>query len=270
MTSSEETEVKIPNENDTSKPARKRHGARNQHRHKDFAKWIVKTFPQSIKDAKDSTEPGSASPSNISENSTGHILDVAGGKGELSARLTLCHTLRVEMVDPRAADIYDCFHKQVFKSLPKKWQQRINSQDPERIKSVINHRFHQFEQYFPSDGNDVITELMRDEKLLDAVQRSTLIIGMHADGATEAIVDIALHFRKPFIVVPCCVFPNLFRSRFVPSDDDPEKMLPVRNHEQLCKYLSMKDSHFVVETLPFEGRNCGIWWDGNCCDGDEE
>jgi hypothetical protein len=30
----------------------------------------------------------------------------------------------------------------------------------------------------------------------------------------------------------------------------------------------MKDSHFVMETLPFEGRNIGIWWDGVHRDGD--
>ena len=46
-------------------------------------------------------------------------------------------------------------------------------------------------------------------------------------------------------------------------------MVPVRNHEQFCRYLALKDSHFVVETLPFEGRNIAIWWDGKCKDGDE-
>jgi hypothetical protein len=257
------TNCKISEENSCTKPARKRHGANNQYRHKFFIKWIAKTFPQSVKNAKDDTELGSTAPGNI-------LLDVAGGKGELSARLSLCLCLKVIMIDPRTANIYDCFQKHVFNSLPKKWQERMSSQDPDRIKSIIKHRFHQFEQYFPSDGNDVIAELNRDERLLDAVQRSTLIIGMHADGATEAIVDIALHYRKPFIVVPCCVFPNFFRHRCIPSDDDPEKMVPVRNHEQFCKYLSLKDSHFIVETLPFEGRNIGIWWDGKVRDGDEE
>jgi hypothetical protein len=33
-----------------------------------------------------------------------------------------------------------------------------------------------------------------------------VIIGMHPDQATEAIVDMALKYRKPFAVVPCCVF----------------------------------------------------------------
>ena len=39
-------------------------------------------------------------------------------------------------------------------------------------------------------------------------QESThdLIIGMHPDQATEPIIDMALKYKKPFAVVPCCVF----------------------------------------------------------------
>ena len=33
-----------------------------------------------------------------------------------------------------------------------------------------------------------------------------IIIGMHPDQATEVIVDMALKYRKPFALVPCCVF----------------------------------------------------------------
>jgi len=105
-------------------------------------------------------------------------------------------------------------------------------------------------------------------------------VGLHADGATEAIVDAALLYRKPFVVVPCCVFPNLFRDRYVrvPLVDAPEdggdagqesgariveeKRVPVRTHEQFCRYLLEKDQRFMREVLPFEGRNVAIWWDG--------
>ena len=36
----------------------------------------------------------------------------------------------------------------------------------------------------------------------------------------------------------------------------------VRSYEQFCRYLVQKDERFVMETLPFEGRNIAIWWDG--------
>jgi len=53
---------------------------------------------------------------------------------------------------------------------------------------------------------------------------------MHPDQATESIVDFALHFNKPFAVIPCCVFPRLFPNRFVVkrtvvSSQDPSSSL---------------------------------------------
>lgn len=40
---------------------------------------------------------------------------------------------------------------------------------------------------------------------------------MHADQATEPLVDWALALNKPFAVLPCCVFPNLFPARLAPQ-----------------------------------------------------
>lgn len=275
----------------TTTTTRKRHGARNQHRHKFFVKWIIEKFPDAVRQAKDDDS--------ANDNRHCHVLDIAGGKGELSARLTICHCLFVQMVDPRPANLYDCFYKNVYRSLPKKWQEKISTSrcsdkdHPDKIQTTLDARFHQFVKSFPCDGgidveedekngckipSAVVVQLQQDAELVQAVKNCTLMIGMHADGATEAIVDIALYYRKPFVVVPCCVFPNLFQHRMVPrirrekvnnnEDNDleednqtisePEEMTPVRTHEQFCRYLAMKDSHFVMETLPFEGRNIGI------------
>ena len=99
--------------------------------------------------------------------------------------------------------------------------------------------------------------------MLEAVRHTTLLIGMHSDSsATEAIVHIALHYCKPFMVVPCCVFLNFFKQQFLPSEEAEGKMVPVRSRKQFCRYLALKDSHFAVETLLFEGRNTCILWDG--------
>lgn len=275
-----------------------RHGARNQHRHKHVVKWIVKTFPEAIRLAKYDDDQSSTAiasseseskiyESNNEESSNSnriqmHILDVAGGKGELAARLTLCHRLCVRMVDPRPADILDCFHKIVFRSLPKKWQEKIKSQDAQILQTAIQRRFHQHIMYFPSDSDKsmCISELEKNKELLETVKSASLLIGMHSDGATEAIVDVAMHFRKPFMVVPCCVFPNFFTHRFIPknveqinkkefAERNKNDMIAVRSHEQFCQYLLLKDSHFIMETLPFEGRNTAIWWDGLELDTDE-
>ena len=47
----------------------------------------------------------------------------------------------------------------------------------------------------------------------EVLRSAQLIVGYHADEATEAVVDLALALRKPFVIVPCCVFPKLFPGR---------------------------------------------------------
>lgn len=227
-------------------PQRKRHGARNQHRHKSFVKWLIDTFP--MEPFVNEEDPIMSSPV---------VLDVAGGKGEVSARLTMCHLQKVVMVDPRPADLVRCFDTLVYPKIPQKWQKRLDDQreeNPSIVKDKLDLRFLQLVTTF-----DEYT-VTSDPNLRKAIQNATLILGLHADGATEAIVDAALRHQKPFCVVPCCVFPNLFRSRKV--QNEAGEMVPVRSHEQFCKYLADKDDRFKIEALPFEGRNVAIWWDG--------
>lgn len=256
-----------------------RHGARNQHRHKQFAKWILDTFPHVLQDCSNTNDVGEhrsckvdATAEKSSTPQKMHVLDVAGGKGELSARLSLCHKLNVRMIDPRPADIESVYMNSVVPKLPNKWQKSIEErmqQAPTFVQDEIKKRFSQLVMpfiappYAPSPANE------EENTLDDAVRNASLLIGLHADGATEAIVDAALLYRKPFVVVPCCVFPNLFSERYVrvPMDDNGEstphkKRVPVRTHDQFCQYLLDKDNRFVKEVLPFEGRNIAIWWDG--------
>lgn len=220
-----------------NKQGRKRHGARNQHRHKIFVKWLLDTFD---------LRHGS------------HILDVAGGKGEVSARLCMCHCQQVIMVDPRPADIVNCFETLVLPKIPNKWQRRLEDQranNPTFVYDTVHSRFQQLVTTFDDHTLQQSTELQ------DAVQNASILLGLHADGATEAIVDAALKYQKPFVVVPCCVFPNLFRERLV-WNDESNRMVSVRSHQQFCQYLVAKDPRFRLEVLPFEGRNVAIWWDG--------
>lgn len=70
-------------------------------------------------------------------------------------------------------------------------------------------------------------------------------MGLHADEATEAIVDAGLRYGKPFAVVPCCVFADLFPER--PG---------VRTHAELCEYLVEKAGPGArLDFLRFEGKN---------------
>eukprot|EP00571_Detonula_confervacea_P000313 CAMPEP_0172331174 /NCGR_PEP_ID=MMETSP1058-20130122/61790_1 /TAXON_ID=83371 /ORGANISM="Detonula confervacea, Strain CCMP 353" /LENGTH=350 /DNA_ID=CAMNT_0013048429 /DNA_START=524 /DNA_END=1573 /DNA_ORIENTATION=- len=276
-----------------------RHGARNQDRHKHFARWILERFPHVLEDCinaeVDDLNSCTVEATTTKKTTQLHILDVAGGKGELSARLSLCHSLRVVMIDPRPADIESVYMNSVVPKLPNKWQTSIQDnlqQSPTFVQDKLDKRFSQLIMPFTSPRASPTDEQLEDcyqDKTLDAAVRdASIVVGLHADGATDAIVDAALLYRKPFVVVPCCVFPNLFRERYisVPIDDATdgsgtsnresvesqysnntpiegnvlkEKRVVVRSHDQFCTYLLARDPRFVKEVLPFEGRNMAIW-----------
>jgi len=236
----------------TKNPPKKRHGARNQHRHRDFAKWLQAYFPESFRQ--------SSCVANYSKDDANkiHILDVAGGKGELSARLSMCLLQRVVMIDPRPADVENCFENLVLPKIPNKWQKRLEIQrveNPNIVREKLDERFRQLVMNFDD------STLRSSPEVKDGVRNASLLIGLHSDGATEAIVDAALAFQKPFIVVPCCVFPSFFPNRRVVMKKG-EDSIPVRTHDHFCKFLLDKHPDFRMETLPFEGRNIAICWDG--------
>jgi hypothetical protein len=215
-------------------PERKRHGARNQDKSKIFVRWLLQTFPKEFADNRP-------------------ILDVAGGKGEVAARLCVCHNKRIVMVDPRSSDPLACFLSTVLQKIPRTWQQRLAQKEPDFLEQLFDKNFTQIVGYFDE------STLQERPELLQAVESSSLLIGLHADGATEAIVNVAQKYKKPFVVVPCCVFPNLFPQRMLQQGNN---MQPVRTVESFCQYLLAKDKRFQTTQLPFEGRNTAIYWNG--------
>lgn len=80
-------------------------------------------------------------------------------------------------------------------------------------------------------------------------QTCSVLVGMHPDEATEAIVDAALALNKPFAVVPCCVMSRIFPDRKLPDGT------PVATYETLVEYLKAKDQRIQTAFLPFAGRN---------------
>ena len=239
----------------TSSPGpktRKRHGARNQHKTGHFVRWLLKTFPHLDGYNK----------KDVTLEDTPLVVDVAGGKGECTARLSLCHRLRVVFVDPRECDPVACFQKEVLPRLPRAWRDRIYEKlqdDPRMLEERVSERVSQLQMYVTDETVESCAELQ------DALQDAELILGLHADGATECIVDAAIKYQKPFCVVPCCVFPNLFRQRFIQVADKETgelNSIQVRSTEHFCQYLLEKHPRFQRSVLPFEGRNVAIWWDG--------
>ena len=94
----------------------------------------------------------------------------------------------------------------------------------------------------------------------EGTDHSCIIVGLHPDEATEAIVDAALRTGAAFAVVPCCVFPSLFAWRRLEGESDPWASAincqasgdgsPVVSYEEFCTYLQQK--------VRRAGRRCDV------------
>lgn len=90
----------------------------------------------------------------------------------------------------------------------------------------------------------------------ELLRRASLVVGMHPDEATEAIVSHSLAHGKRFAVVPCCVFAHLFPNRMLSSAaDSGGGSKPVRDINDFCAYLKAMDPRIEEAALSFEGRN---------------
>ena len=89
----------------------------------------------------------------------------------------------------------------------------------------------------------------------------SVVLGMHPDQATDAIVDFALEFGKPFAVVPCCTYSKEFpKRRRPPSPANPNGGGLVTTHKHLVEYLLAKAPGLCrTATLPFGGMNTVVY-----------
>ena len=95
---------------------------------------------------------------------------------------------------------------------------------------------------------------MASPSVVDACLKAAIIVGMHPDEATGAIVEAANQLGKPFAVVPCCVFARKFPERRVQSDGRPVVL-----YEDLLAYLEGTGEDILRHALPVEGRNIVLW-----------
>ena len=158
------------------------------------------------------------------------ILDVAGGRGDISFELFTKQGIKSTLVEPRARKLNKQQHKWL-KAREKKFKTESDDgalfQKPELCEQIKTE--------FTSEN----WHLFKD---------CSVVIGMHPDQATEAIVDFANLYDKPFAIVPCCVFPELFNHR------RDRQGAPVTERMALVEYLADKTGG-SVEYLDIEGAN---------------
>ena len=94
-----------------------------------------------------------------------------------------------------------------------------------------------------------------------ALSECSVVLGMHPDQATDAIVDFALERGKPFAVVPCCTYSREFPKRRRPaSPANPRGGGAVTTHAHLVEYLLAKAPGTCrTATLPFGGMNTVVY-----------
>uniref|UniRef100_A0A0G4HX71 Methyltransferase domain-containing protein n=1 Tax=Chromera velia CCMP2878 TaxID=1169474 RepID=A0A0G4HX71_9ALVE len=151
------------------------------------------------------------------------VLDVAGGKGELSLILTL-EGIDCILVDPRTVG------------------GKLSRRQRKQMRKSGRGSFGVLREEFGGSS----------EAAQRCAEDAGAVIALHPDEATDAVVDTAVRLRVPFAVVPCCVFARLFPHRRL-----EEK--PVSTHAQLCLYLMTKHPAIQACRLPFRGQNTVVY-----------
>jgi hypothetical protein len=208
-------------------------------RHRVFAEFLVNTY------GADFLSTGSG------------VLDVAGGGGALShALFNLGIKSCVLDPDPRC-DVETVPFQVIDEPL---------SGDGLQLTGVVADNDKNGDDDVNNYLSDDHTTAKRRSRIRKLVRSCSVIVGMHPDEATEAVIDTSLRLGKPFAILPCCVFRNLNAERL---EIRKQKLGggsggdPFRSYNTFCQYLLDNKApagiRFETENLPFEGRNKVIY-----------
>lgn len=91
---------------------------------------------------------------------------------------------------------------------------------------------------------------------MQVLNECSVLVGMHPDQATDPILQAANRLKKPFCIVPCCVFAAENTHRRYTTADGIEA--PVQTYTELVLYLVEQGSASIAK-LPFDGRNTAVF-----------
>jgi hypothetical protein len=189
------------------------------------------------------------------------VLDVAGGRGDVSFELHTVRGVCATLVEPRARKLSKAQHRWLAANCGV----RRRKVDEAAVKAgtmkdpLAPFLCTQIQAKFPFVANEADTVGVRTKDRLMA--DCSAVVGLHPDQATEAIVDFAVKQRKPFAVVPCCVFASGTRAnastkrRIARGEAEARSM----SFEAWLDYLQAKHPAVKRSFLPFEGKNCVLW-----------
>lgn len=203
----------------------------------------------------------------LKELQAGGVLDVAGGGGGLSALLASEFGIRCTVVDPRqdgpGSAARATLKRAARRDRPARRRRLERAQAaagpaassllppplPEQTRAAVPYCHIREPFEYPMACTDDAAE--RRRRAEELVQSVALVVGLHADQATEAVVDAALATGRPFAVLPCCAFPSAF------AVGDPRAT--VATTAQLVDYLEAKHESIRRGWLNFQGRNTVLY-----------
>lgn len=202
-----------------------------------FADWIRKTFAKELAQG-------------------GGVLDVAGGKGEVSLVLSRGFGITSTVVEPKKRKLPNYWYTRL-RRLMYRFETGSLEQPDWKSKEIQVDLL-----TWPSEVQPTYMDTLLDDQFLldhaDLVANTSLFVGLHSDEATIPIVDAALKANKAFAVVPCCVFSHDNRTRTLKSG------ALVTTTEQQIQYICEKDtpdgSEIRTAYLDFEGKNVVVYW----------
>ncbi|GMF64893.1 unnamed protein product [Phytophthora lilii] len=175
------------------------------------------------------------------------VIDVAGGKGDIPIQLWIQRGIPTTLIDPVSNGARCVVHELRLTSFCCLFCQRPMKLGKYNRKLVAKAE--------ASEGRKMTPQLLcclDDETLklhTELFADCSLLVGMHPDEATEAIVDAALALGKPFAIIPCCVMSRVF------PDRQCRNGTPVDTYETFVRYLLEKHPSVQSAFLPFAGRN---------------
>ena len=211
-------------------------GARST-RAKVFAAWTVDTFG--------------------AEQLAGGVLDVAGGRGDLTFELAATHNVPCTLLDPRPpAKLKKSQRLQLASSGAGAGHQGLR-----RVRASITPDGVGRPAVDAPKPHEGWQDVVEEEEALALFASCSVLVGLHPDQATVPIVSCAANARKAWACVPCCVFAADSPGRFLPG------ARPVATHEDLCDYLeelgngAAKNEKERVQRarLNFKGKNAVLF-----------
>ncbi|OZJ04349.1 hypothetical protein BZG36_02366 [Bifiguratus adelaidae] len=213
------------------------------------------------------------------------VLDIAGGKGDVSMELCKEYKVNCTLVEPRE-DVW-------LVGLGRKKRKGRSKREPD---DAMNTRSSMASESVTDDGESPVIrvpaqiypcENQKNEATVDHInsvlppasqgprplhfsthdsvghllasrlRTCSVMIGLHPDQATDAILDHALINNKSFAIVPCCVFKREIQREWIVDGIRKEVSTYQDLIQYLCaKTLSVPHRHVKLEWLDFQGRNC--------------